>query len=467
VACLNAICWSVITPAFEVPDEPSHYAYVKRLVETGSLPTSSSEQFSQEELVALLGLRYKEVLRQPQHHTVGSQAEQRELAQDLRVASNNNETGSPAAGVATSQPPLYYALEAIPYGLTGGTVLDRLQVMRFTSALFAGLTAMFGFLFVREALPRERWAWTVGGLGIALVPLLGFMSGAVNPDSLLYAVSAASFFCLARAFRRGFRTREAVSIGALIAIGFLTKLNFIGLVPGIVLGLIMLTIRAVRTESDRSAYRRSALAMGIGFSPVALYVGVNALSHHAPLGLASEAIREALPRSILAQINYMWQLYLPHLPGTVNDFPGLLTTRQIWFDGYVGLYGWLDTTFPGWVYNVALIPAGAVAMLCGRALFHNRSTLRSRAAEFAVYAAMTLGVMVLVGGASYHHFPHFEDEAEARYMLPMLVLLGAALALAARGAGRRWGPAVGTVIVILFLAHDLFSQLLVVGRYYG
>ncbi len=46
-------------------------------------------------------------------------------------------------------------------------------------------------------------------------------------------------------------------------------------------------------------------------------------------------------------------------------------------------------------------------------------------------------------------------------------LLAAALALAARGAGRRWGPAVGAVIVVLFLAHDIFSQLLVLGRYYG
>ena len=41
------------------------------------------------------------------------------------------------------------------------------------------------------------------------------------------------------------------------------------------------------------------------------------------------------------------------------------------------------------------------------------------------------------------------------------------LALAARGAGRRWGPAAGASIVVLFLAHDIFSQLLVVSRFYG
>ena len=56
---------------------------------------------------------------------------------------------------------------------------------------------------------------------------------------------------------------------------------------------------------------------------------------------------------------------------------------------------------------------------------------------------------------------------QPRYLLPMLALGGAALVLSARGAGRRWGPAVGTLIVVLFLAHDLFSQLQVIARFHG
>jgi hypothetical protein len=49
----------------------------------------------------------------------------------------------------------------------------------------------------------------------------------------------------------------------------------------------------------------------------------------------------------------------------------------------------------------------------------------------------------------------------------MLVVWGAVLALAARGAGRKWGPVVGVLLVMLLLAHDVLSQLLVVGRFYG
>jgi len=464
VACLNAVCWSIVAPPFQAPDEPDHFAYVKQLADTGSLPTASQETVP-EEFAALQALHVYQVRQRPQTHTISSQQDQENLERVL--ASTNRASGSHGAGVATSQPPLYYALEAIPYDFANsGSVLDRLQLMRLLSTLFAGLTAMFVFLFVREALPAAPWAWTVGGLAVALAPLLGFMSGAVNPDSLLAAVSAMTFYCFARSFRRGLSTGGAVAIGALTAVGLLTKLNFIGLIPGVLLGLIVLAIREART-SGRSAYRLLGLAVGVAFSPVILYAGINALSGHPTFGIVSTAI-QTTHGSVLAQTNYIWQLFLPHLPGTVNDFPGLFTTRQLWFNGYVGLYGWLDTPFPGWVYTVALIPAAAIALLCGRSLFQGRAVLRDRVAELAVYAIIGLGLLVLLGADSFRTFPSTNAEyAQVRYLLPLFALFGAVLALAARGAGRRWGPVAGVLIVVLFLAHDLFSQLQVIARYYG
>ncbi len=83
-----------------------------------------------------------------------------------------------------------------------------------------------------------------------------------------------------------------------------------------------------------------------------------------------------------------------------------------------------------------------------------------------MYLAMSLGVMFIVGSDDYiSKVPG--EYAEPRYMLPMLVLWGAVLALAARGAGRRWGPVVGVLIVTLVLTQNLFGQLLDISRYYG
>ena len=467
VAFLNAACWSLLTPPFEVTDEPDHFAYVKQLAETSSLPTSSSEQLSSEEMYVLEGLHNFQIRQQPQTRTIAMAREQNELERVLAYVAKLPKTGSPAAGLATLQPPLYYALEAVPYALaSSGSALDRLMPMRLFSALFAGFTALFVFLFLRESLPGEPWAWTVGGLAVAFAPLLAFMSGAVNPDSLLFAVSAALFWALARAFRRGLGLADACTIGGLVAVGFLTKVNFIGLAPGALFGLLVLSVRAARV-SGRSAYRLLALGAAIAFSPVVVYAAANALSGHHVLGIISLAVHDS-HASILSQLDYTWQLYLPRIPGTTDYFPGLFTTRQLWFDGYVGLYGWLDTPFPGWVDTLALIPAAAIALLCGRSLLVGRAALRSRAGELLVYAVMAVGLLVLIGADSFTAFPATDAEfAQARYLLPLLALFAAVIALAARGAGRRWGPAVGALIVVLFLAHDVFSQLQLIARYYG
>ena len=109
---------------------------------------------------------------------------------------------------AAPEPPLYYALEAIPY-----RARERRDAARPARADAAAVGAAGGRdgavrVPVRARVPAGRpWAWTVGALGAALTPLLGFVSGGVNPDALLFAICAALFYALARAFRRGLTPR--------------------------------------------------------------------------------------------------------------------------------------------------------------------------------------------------------------------------------------------------------------------
>jgi hypothetical protein len=466
-ALLNAACWSILTPPFQVPDEPAHFAYVQQLAQSGALPSSAGERFSPEERAALSGLNASAVTLEPQVRSVSTRAEQSELESNLSLPLDRHGDGE--AGVAASEPPLYYALETIPYGLgSSGTVLDRLELMRLLSAVLAGLTALFAFLFIRETLPLNPWSWTVGGLGVALAPLLAEMSGGVNPDALLYTTCAALFYCLARAFRRGLTPRLAGAIGAATVVGLLTKVNFLGLIPGVALALALLTVRA-RRDGRGDAWRSLTTALAVSLAPPAIYVAVNLLTGRAGFGVVANALSSTRHAgSALDEIGYVWQLYLPRLPGMHRDFPGLLTTRDIWFNGYVGLFGWLDTMFPSWVYTVALLPAALIGALCVRTLFVGRETVRSRAGELTVYLTLAAGLMALVGAGSYLAFVGAGGALfEPRYLLPLMPLFGAALALGARGAGSRWGQAVGSLIVVVALAHDVFAQLQVIARYYG
>ena len=111
-----------------------------------------------------------------------------------------------------------------------------------------------------------------------------------------------------------------------------------------------------------------------------------------------------------------------------------------------------------------------VLALCGRELVLRRRALRERLPEFATYVAIALGVLVMIGASSYLSDALMATKrafGEPRYLLPMLPLLGAVIALAVRGGGRRWAPVIGAAVVVLFLGHDIFSQLQVIARYYG
>jgi hypothetical protein len=78
------------------------------------------------------------------------------------------------------------------------------------------------------------------------------------------------------------------------------------------------------------------------------------------------------------------------------------------------------------------------------------------------------GLLVLIGWAGYRArvtgAPGFE---QARYLLPLLPLYGAGVALAARLWGPRRGPVVAAVLVGVALSHDVLAQLLTVSRFYG
>jgi 4-amino-4-deoxy-L-arabinose transferase-like glycosyltransferase len=469
VALLNAACWSLVTPPFLALDEPDHFAYVQYLAESGHLPSSSSKEYSLEEQVALRDLHQEMVRFRPERHTIFASAEQRRLESDLSKPFPRSGPGG--AGVAASEPPLYYALQTIPYAIgSGGSILVRLLLMRLLSAAMAGLTALFVFLFLREALPGVKWAWTVGGLGVAFGPLLGFSSSTVDPDALLFTISAAVLYCLARAFRRGLTQRSAIVLGALIASGLITKLNFAGIAPGVAVGLILLTRREARSVGASAYYRMLAPALAIGVSPGVLYGLINLLSNRPAFGFLSGSLTSltSANHSLSAALSYIWQFYLPRLPGMHNYFTGFSTTRQVWFRDTVGLYGWGDTTFPEWVYNVALVAVALIAALCVRTLVLNRAALRARASELATYAVMTAGLLMMIGASGYLALSIAATEfTDARYLLPLVGLWGVVLALAARGAGRRWGPVVGALIIVLVIANDVFGQLQVIARYYG
>src|SRR5258708_14775591 len=102
-----------------------------------------------------------------------------------------------------------------------------------------------------------------------------------------------------------------------------------------------------------------------------------------------------------------------------NFFPGGNTLINVWLNGLVGRFGWLDYGFPGWVYTVAewlLVP---FLILAAFALAQSREAVRRVLPLFVCFGVMTLGLLVAIGyaGVRYQLSTGFQF-AQARYLFP-------------------------------------------------
>jgi hypothetical protein len=480
-ALLNALVWSLIVPLFQVPDEPAHVAYAQYVAERGKAPSGSNDRapFSEEERRLVQVMRWKAVSRRTENRppvtASGHRLVERTLEEPLDRLGGGGYTS------ITNNPPLYYGLAAVAYRVTPSSSLaDRIHAMRLLSILLAAVTTLFVFLFLRELLPSTPWAWTVGSLAVAFQPLFGFVSGGVNSDALLLAATAGVFYGLALSFRRGLTTRRGVLIGVCATVGMLAKINMLGLLPGILLGLLLL-LRRAPAEERREALRGVRYAVGILAAAALVYVTLNEAVWDRGLffGASGASIRggpgikgpadvtHAPADGIGAALSYGWQFYLPRLPFMdvqFHDYP----LYAVWFKGFIGIFGWLDYGYPNFVYTVALWIFIAVVALAARELVSQRELLRSHMGELLTYAVILVGLLVLTNGSGYSaRVGGAGGFEQARYLLPLLALYGAVVALAARGAGRRWGPAVGVLLVSIAIAHSAVAMLLTLTRYYG
>jgi 4-amino-4-deoxy-L-arabinose transferase-like glycosyltransferase len=479
VALLNGIAWGLITPLFQVPDEAGHVAYVQRIAETGKPPTGKAgvQHFSQEQRHLIDAIRWKAIQRKKDVRVPGTAAYQKQIQREVSTSYDRSNRGGYTTD--TNNPPLYYFTAAGVYHLSPWTSLpDRVHFLRLLSALIAACTVLLVFLFLRELIPSTPWAWTVGALAVAFQPMFAFTASGVTSDTVLYLASAGIFYTLALAFRRGLTRDRGLAIGAFAALGILSKMNMIGLAPGIVLGLVVLVFREERGRRRWEAFDGALAATAVVLVPLGLYMLLNSTIWHrglyfghggvqGPTGIVLPGGTETASANLSDAFNYMWQFYLPRLPSMHSMFD-FYPLRQIWFNGFIGEFGWLDTKFAGWVYDVAIPVALAIVALVGRELYRMRSVIRSRLGELVTYLTLLAGLLLLIGAVSYiARIGGATGYEQPRYLFPLMALYGALIAIAARGAGKRYGPAAGVLLVCIAVAHSIAAMLLTVTRFYG
>jgi uncharacterized membrane protein len=137
-------------------------------------------------------------------------------------------------------------------------------------------------------------------------------------------------------------------------------------------------------------------------------------------------------------------------------------------NGSIGRFGWLDYSFPEWVYSVAKWVFVVLGVLAATTVVRMRSRIVPLLGLLGCFAVMAVGLMSAIGyaGIRFRAVNNLPFE-QARYLFPLLALYALFMVLAARGVGRRWAPALGAAIVVLAMAHGLFAETLTISRYYG
>jgi hypothetical protein len=475
IAAVNGCCWALITPIFQGPDEPDHFAYVQSLVERGQTPSDNQGspllRWSTSQGTALEGVNFATNHQTDQSRPPWLAVDERAYAE--RRAEVHPQEGN-GGGYTTSavHGPLYYLALAPAYLATRhSSVPAQLTLMRMASALIGALVALFAFLLARELAPGRPWLAVLAALLVAYEPMYGFVSGIVNNDVGVNAGAAALELLLIRLLRRGITIPWGALTGAVLMALPNIKGTGLSLYP---VAALVFAGALWRHHSRRDLLGWGALLLSSlvvdelathligGLRPaVGGSAGGSAINSNA--GAVSEALHD-LP----GYLSYLWQAVLPRLPFMAPHFPaGLHPGFVIFIERGWGAFGWYDVFFPHWAYLVILAAVLALVPLGAWALRREWGWVRAHWME--ALALLAMAAAVIAGFEAAYYTPGVRPLiAEfGRYAFPAIAPLAliAVGALHAFGRRRMLWVGVGGLVAMMFLSYA--SQLLTLSAFYA
>ncbi|RKQ92867.1 putative membrane protein DUF2142 [Solirubrobacter pauli] len=466
-ACaLLGVAWALLLPAWQAPDENSHYGYVQSLVDGPGLPGEPDHlMFSTEQLFSADAANANQTAAapstKPEWDPRAYDAWRAEWAK--RPDAQRSDGGGP--NPARSNPPLAYLVYAAPYAaFSGADPFDRLVAMRLVGVLWLLVAVLATWALAGEVFGR-RPVLQLGAAAVpALAPMPMFVSASVTPDAMLFAAWSVAFWLGARVLVRGLTVSRGVAFMVAVGLACWIKATSYGLIPGALVAFGWALWRARRAAPVRLAVPGlAALAVSVG----GWVVLARALARPASEQLTSVATASGLDPRELA--SYLWQFYLPRL-WFMQDFfakvPVTLPVYDTMLQGAWGRFGWLEIAFPEPVYWALTAVTIATVVLAGSALWRLR-----RGLDRAVLAFLAVVALTLLAGLHWQEYRLVLSGAglfmQGRYLLPLVAIAGVVVAAALCVVpARRRATAVAVVLSGLF-ALQIFSLALIVERFYA
>jgi 4-amino-4-deoxy-L-arabinose transferase-like glycosyltransferase len=471
VAAIEVVCWTAFSVPWQGPDESAHAAYAQHFAETGHPPMkgfpnrgsgaeatqqgSAEVWFNLRPLVGVAGVR-------PFWEPADRQAFAT-LEKALPPTAKGDGFGPNAIA---QNPPLYYAYEAVPYKVVGADhLLTTVFWMRLWTGLLFLLTVTFTWLAAGELFGGRRWLQTLAAGAVALQPELAFMGSVINPDTALATIWAAFVWLAIRLVRRGPSLGRILAVALVVAMSVLTHGRGLPLVVPGTAAVALSFLRHRRFEARTAAAAAASLAL-VG---LALVWAFHITTASGGLAYGGEASLNAGHFTIKGFLNYVWQFYFPGLPGMNTSISPTYGFRQVYIDSFFGTFSSLEINFPAWVYDWLRRAeiVGVVALVVS--LIVRRRTLR-RLWDVLVVMALTFVSLLFV-----LHFVAYRDMLGqpgdpvlvGRYILPLVSLWALGIAVVAATLPKRFGVALGTLVLTAGALLQLAGLGLTLTRFYG
>ncbi|MCW3020492.1 MAG: hypothetical protein JWN10_2800 [Solirubrobacterales bacterium] len=470
VGALQSLAWDVALPAFQGPDEDTHFAYVQHLAETGELPspTTGGTAYSSQEEEALVTLNLLPLIGDPNSRPAWSEADLgawRAVERTITHAGRQNGAGpNPIA----KNPPLYYAVMSIPYRLLVWLPLLKLVfVLRLFNALCYLATIAMTWLLAGEVFGTVRWKQALAAGTVALEPQLSFMSAVINADNLLIALCTAVLLASVRLVTRGPSMARVLTASGLTAAAVLTHGR--GLVTLPVLGVALLAAWLKYRPTAMDTLRRGAAAAATVGAAFVAYLAFGRSGGSLYGGQITE-LNSKTSFNLRQFVSSVYQFYFPRLKSMQPRLGPEYGYKQVFIDTFYGSFGWLEVKFSERIYDVL-----QVLSAIGLVGLYTAVVVRWRRLWVA-WPAVAVMVTLLLTNLVFLHYVSYrallsdgggDPLIVGRYLLPMVSLFGLSIAFTLGALPRRLGPALGALVLALGVLLSLGGIGITMARFYA
>ena len=419
---LLALAYSVITPAFETPDEIWHYAFIQHVASGQGLPVATPNT------TAL----FRQQGTQSPGYYLAAAALTAWVNQNDFPAIYARQNPHAAIGRADLNGNINRLIHHADEGWPWHGALLALHITRIFSIVLGLLTLWASYRTVTLLLGAR--AALMGTAILAFTPQFIFISAAASNDNLVNACAALVIWQLVALVITPptpvTRPRRFALLGLLLGLAALSKLSALGLVA--LAGLVILGMawreRAWRIILDATLWVALPIALIAGW-----WFARNLLLYN----------------DLLAWNLWEANILLRVVPA---DAQTILNESGSLFQSYWGLFGWLNLPYPAWVYTyfgaiTILIAAGCLAA----AVQHRQRLLRIDAGWISA-GILLLWLLLLI--VSWLRFMIVAPAAQGRYFFPAAPTL-VFLAACSLSIWQRWR--IDALIVVTLIALALVT----------